>query len=85
MYLDQERCATCGGKFDDTYKSEPYNTKMNPYRIAPDPRQWPYFCSERCRLLDLKRWLEEDYGLAREPSEDAEGRTSSLQDRPGAV
>jgi hypothetical protein len=21
------------------------------------------FCSERCRLIDLGRWLDEDYGL----------------------
>jgi endogenous inhibitor of DNA gyrase (YacG/DUF329 family) len=25
------------------------------------------FCSERCRLVDLNRWLNEEYGL---PSED---------------
>jgi len=24
------------------------------------------FCSERCRLIDLGRWLEEDYGLPHE-------------------
>ncbi len=28
------------------------------------------FCSERCRLLDLGGWLDEKYGLAREPDED---------------
>jgi uncharacterized protein len=27
------------------------------------------FCSQRCRLLDLGRWLDEDYGLPYE-SED---------------
>ena len=25
------------------------------------------FCSERCRLVDLGRWLNEDYGLPIEP------------------
>ncbi len=36
------------------------------------------FCSERCRLIDLGRWLDERYGLEYEPPEknenlDAEG------------
>ena len=31
------------------------------------------FCSQRCRLLDLGHWLDEDYGLAIEPEEEAEG------------
>ena len=30
------------------------------------------FCSDRCRWVDLARWLDEDYGLVREPEEDAE-------------
>ena len=30
------------------------------------------FCSERCRLLDLNRWLEEGYGLASDPEAEAE-------------
>ncbi len=34
------------------------------------------FCSERCRLLDLGRWLDEGYGLAIEPEEEAEGPDS---------
>ena len=38
-----------------------------------DPEQGPAmpFCSDRCRLLDLKRWLDERYGLAVEPEEGA--------------
>ncbi len=31
------------------------------------------FCSQRCRLVDLGRWLDERYGLPVEP-EEAEGR-----------
>jgi endogenous inhibitor of DNA gyrase (YacG/DUF329 family) len=32
------------------------------------------FCSERCRLIDLGRWLEEKQGLPVEPElEDEEG------------
>jgi uncharacterized protein len=28
------------------------------------------FCSERCKLIDLGRWLEERYGLPLEPDDD---------------
>jgi len=28
------------------------------------------FCSQRCRLIDLGHWLDERYGLEREPDED---------------
>ena len=28
------------------------------------------FCSERCRLVDLLHWFDEDYSLAREPDEE---------------
>lgn len=39
-----------------------------------DPEQSPAipFCSERCRLVDLRRWLDEEYGLAVEPDEESE-------------
>ena len=30
------------------------------------------FCSDRCRAIDLGRWLDERYGLAGEPDEDDE-------------
>jgi len=30
------------------------------------------FCSERCRLIDLGRWLDEKYGLPYEPQEKPE-------------
>ena len=26
--------------------------------------KWRPFCSERCRLIDLGQWLEEDYRVA---------------------
>jgi endogenous inhibitor of DNA gyrase (YacG/DUF329 family) len=31
--------------------------------------EWPQFpfCSPRCRLIDLGRWLGEDYRIAAEP------------------
>jgi uncharacterized protein len=43
-----------------------------------DPDQSPAmpFCSERCRLVDLGRWLEEGYGMPIE-SEDSEERAES--------
>jgi endogenous inhibitor of DNA gyrase (YacG/DUF329 family) len=34
------------------------------------------FCSERCRLVDLGRWLDEDYGVPWEredPEEEPDG------------
>ena len=30
------------------------------------------FCSERCRLIDLGRWLDEDYGMPIEPEDKGE-------------
>ena len=30
------------------------------------------FCSQRCRLLDLGRWLDEDYGLTIESEEETQ-------------
>ncbi len=38
------------------------------------------FCSERCRLLDLGRWLGEQYGVPCEPAEMPE----ESGDEPGA-
>ncbi len=41
---------------------------------AFDPERSPAlpFCSDRCRQLDLGRWLDEKYGLAYEPEEKPE-------------
>jgi hypothetical protein len=38
-----------------------------PWQEYPD---YP-FCSKRCRLVDLGRWLDEDYTLAATRQEDA--------------
>jgi uncharacterized protein len=32
------------------------------------------FCSERCRKVDLGRWLSEGYAIPGEPEQDAEER-----------
>ena len=39
-----------------------------------DPDQSPAlpFCSDRCRLIDLKRWVDEEYGLPQEGSDPEE-------------
>lgn len=28
---------------------------------------WRPFCSERCKLIDLGAWIDEDYTIAHEP------------------
>jgi uncharacterized protein len=38
------------------------------------------FCSERCRRVDLGRWLNEDYGLPFEPSEEDTPEDDSSND-----
>jgi uncharacterized protein len=39
--------------------------------IGPDRSAWPDFpfCSSRCRLIDLGRWLGENYRVAADPDE----------------
>ncbi len=34
------------------------------------------FCSHRCRLVDLGRWLDEEYGLPVDPEADGESDPS---------
>jgi len=43
------------------------------------PAEWPQFpfCSDRCRLIDLGRWLGEDYRIA---AARAEGETQPRDD-----
>jgi endogenous inhibitor of DNA gyrase (YacG/DUF329 family) len=40
------------------------------------------FCCERCRLIDLGRWLDEKQGLPIDPEEreEAEGRSETGND-----
>ncbi|NLE40059.1 MAG: DNA gyrase inhibitor YacG [Pirellulaceae bacterium] len=47
-----------------------------------DPEKSPsnLFCGERCRLLDLGRWLDERYGLPDESDESPE--TSDAEPEP---
>jgi uncharacterized protein len=38
--------------------------------FQPDQSSAMPFCSKRCRLIDLGRWLGEDYALPAAPNED---------------
>lgn len=42
------------------------------------------FCCERCRLIDLGRWLGEGYGLPADPSEDADDERRESPPENGA-
>jgi endogenous inhibitor of DNA gyrase (YacG/DUF329 family) len=46
--------------------------------------EWPQFpfCSSRCRLIDLGRWLGEDYRVAPEAGEGAPGTDSDVDETP---
>jgi hypothetical protein len=59
---------------------------MNPTcPICGEPRPRadnPYlpFCSERCQLVDLGRWLNEDYRIPGEPVDEGHGDQSAPDD-----
>ena len=40
--------------------------------FQPDDSSTPPFCSERCRLIDLGRWLDEGYGMPIETEDEEE-------------
>jgi endogenous inhibitor of DNA gyrase (YacG/DUF329 family) len=37
------------------------------------------FCSERCKLLDLGAWADEEYSLPAEPSEMTEAEIAEIE------
>ncbi|HEV3025114.1 MAG TPA: DNA gyrase inhibitor YacG, partial [Pirellulales bacterium] len=41
-------------------------------RFESDESKWPPFCSERCRRIDLGRWLGEGYRVSVDAGEEAE-------------
>lgn len=45
--------------------------------LPGSPREYPDFpfCSKRCRVIDLGRWLGEDYKVAGKPA-DSENRST---------
>ena len=48
---------------------------LDPVPARAGNPSWP-FCSERCRLLDLGRWLGEDYRIAGPPAGDGGARAA---------
>lgn len=36
--------------------------------IPSEARSWRPFCSERCKLVDLSKWLDGEYRIPGEPS-----------------
>ena len=46
-------------------------------RQRPIDSNWRPFCSERCKLADLGRWLSGDYRIPAEPVPEAEPETDS--------
>jgi len=53
--MDKVHCPICDSKMD-----------------RQGPKEWPDwpFCSPRCRLIDLGRWLGEDYCVPSSPTEE---------------
>ena len=48
--------------------SKPVEWKDNPFRP---------FCSERCKLLDLSRWVSEEYSVPGKPVPSGHGDSSA--------
>jgi endogenous inhibitor of DNA gyrase (YacG/DUF329 family) len=46
---------------------------------AQDPEAPAPFCSERCRSVDLGRWLSEEYGLPIEGDEMSSNESQATQ------
>ena len=42
------------------------------------------FCSNRCKLIDLGRWLDERYQIPVDPAENEKGNANQPQSRRGA-
>ncbi|HMP02060.1 MAG TPA: DNA gyrase inhibitor YacG [Gemmatales bacterium] len=53
-------------------------------RLAGAPAEWPTFpfCSQRCRLVDLGRWLNTDYRFREEDDFDESGSISDAMPPP---
>ncbi len=50
-------------------------------RLHPADSRWHPFCSERCRLADLGRWLQGDYRVPGAPV-DPTGPLSDDEEEP---
>ncbi|MBI5505501.1 MAG: DNA gyrase inhibitor YacG [Deltaproteobacteria bacterium] len=40
--------------------------------VAAEDRRYAPFCSQRCKLLDLAKWLDGDYSVPGEPAGEEE-------------
>lgn len=54
-----------------------------PFRFDETPT--PPFCSERCQMIDLGRWLDEEIGLPCEPEDDVEGEAWGREGPPSGA
>ena len=56
-------------------------TPLCPYcRRRPVDPAWQPFCSERCKLVDLGKWLSEEYKIS-EPLDEAQNQPPPPQHR----
>ena len=48
------------------------------------PAEWPQlpFCSDRCRLIDLGRWLGESYRVPADATEELPSESDDANDSP---
>jgi uncharacterized protein len=49
----------------------------------PQSKTMP-FCSERCRLIDLKRWLGEEYAVPHRPADSEDDESAESNGHPPA-
>jgi endogenous inhibitor of DNA gyrase (YacG/DUF329 family) len=54
-------------------------------RRLPVDDRWRPFCSERCKLQDLARWLDGDYRIPDEPVDDSDSAASDNGPEPEAT
>jgi endogenous inhibitor of DNA gyrase (YacG/DUF329 family) len=51
--------------------------------LADEERRFRPFCSERCKLIDLGRWLDGHYAIPGDPASDEEIEADLQQDEGG--
>jgi len=51
---------------------------------SQEQAEWPQFpfCSTRCRIIDLGRWLGEAYGVAADAAEELPAELEDANDSP---
>lgn len=54
-------------------------------RFYLDETETPPFCSQRCQLVDLKRWIDEEISLPHEGGPDEGDRGESVDLDPNFV